>query len=53
MSFDKLEEILASIDTDVGLSESNVFRKVEEKLKQIDTIVIHYIMLSCIEIHEW
>ncbi len=37
MSFDKLEEILASIDTDVGLSESNVFRKVEEKLKQIDT----------------
>ncbi|WP_143688761.1 ankyrin repeat domain-containing protein [Wolbachia endosymbiont of Laodelphax striatellus] len=37
MSFDKLEEILASIDTDVGLSESNVVGKVEKKLKQVDT----------------
>ncbi len=37
MSFDKLEEILAFIDADVGLSKSNVVGKIEEKLKQVDT----------------
>ncbi|WP_341823067.1 ankyrin repeat domain-containing protein [Wolbachia endosymbiont (group A) of Clivina fossor] len=37
MSFDKLEEILASIDTNVGSNESNVVGKIEEKLKQVGT----------------
>ncbi|WP_425383781.1 ankyrin repeat domain-containing protein [Wolbachia endosymbiont (group A) of Scoparia ambigualis] len=37
MNFDKLEEILASIDANVGLNDSNVVGEIEEKLKQVDT----------------
>ncbi|WP_265022320.1 ankyrin repeat domain-containing protein [Wolbachia endosymbiont (group B) of Ischnura elegans] len=37
MNFDNLEEILAFIDANVGLNDSNVVGEIEEKLKQVDT----------------